>query len=210
MADLDSYIKDYFQHNGQERFEKVYNELQKLGTPREILETICNSKHSRNKYHLGMFNYLGGRLLESSYYLKLYLEVNTEDLDAWIMLQYVSAKRGDLYMSSHSIKEIIRLGKDQEKYRAVAIHNMACRRISEAREAALFLTTTPYDNFTIQVVLEVALYTEDVFLISWAMNTKIGKKVILNSRQCDLNIIKTILIKKLISLFQGKMGNLYG
>ncbi|MDD4402920.1 MAG: hypothetical protein PHI24_14010 [Desulfitobacteriaceae bacterium] len=203
MSDINSVIKKYQLYNGEKRFNKLFHAIHQAGIPRDIIEEICKSKHCRNKYHIGMFYLLGGRLLEACYYFKLHLENKNDDKEAWVKLQYTSAKRGDLRTSSEAIKEIIRLGNDIDVYRAIAIHNLASGYIYKAKDAALFLIKVKNpDSFTIMILLEVALTCKDWILISYVMRTIIGKQFLTKSSPLDNQITKQICIERLICLLK--------
>ncbi|WP_088225770.1 hypothetical protein [Desulfosporosinus sp. FKB] len=210
MSDLNSIIRKYKRHNGEERFKTLLNVLHQKGIPRDIIEDICKSKHCRNKYHIGMFYLLGGRLLEASYYFQLHLLNNKDDKEVWVKLQYTSAKRGDLWTSSEAIKEICRLGNDNDINRAIAIHNLASGYIYKAEKAALLINNNNIDNFTIMIVLEVALTSRNWILISRVFSTEIGKQFLTEFNPLDNKIAKQICIERLINALKFRAVNYDG
>lgn len=209
MNDL---IKKYLNHNSRTRFHKLFNELIEVGVSRDTLEKLCTSKRIKNMYHLGMFYFIGGRLLEASYYFEIYLKDNPNDIEALVQLQFVAAKRGDLKLSSNLIQQIVLTGRQKELQIAIALHSLASGHRDRAGKAAQMLfeleksNLNNLDDFTLMTIYEVGLTTKDYDVLKKLISFEKGRTYLKQINSMDQSIIKQVFIDRLLLLLRTKLG----
>lgn len=205
--ELNSMIEKYLNCNNQRHFEEVKQalvEYKEYDIPMFAVENLCTSKHSNNPYHLGFFHLLSKRLLEANYYFKKNLEKFPNDSDSWILLQYVSAKQGDIQTSIDAIKKIDCYCKDFEKYRALVIHYMAIGNIPNASNIATYLiNTNNRDYFTLLVIYEICLLSKQWDFISYLLNCKIGRDLLKIANERKSKILRKIVISKILNMLSS-------
>jgi hypothetical protein len=149
--------------------------------------------------HIGIFLCSINRFIEALLYLSIAHHQNSEDELVLTNLQYVGAKRNNVYVSQYCLDKLIELKAQTDIiYTARLIHSIIIGDYKKAGEYSYGLLKYPLDIIRTHLILDTAVKNRDPVLLTNLLSFDLGQRLYNALSDRMKSICKTVIMTHLV------------